>query len=388
MDTPSKRRNILLKYKSYNSSCSKGFKMRGDGYYIRNGVIYVDGELEGKRYRKSTGLTVSKKNIAYVQKNHHVILQNIVEESKKTTFTEFAMQVIENGSYNRAIAYQKEIVSKFERHINPYFKNREFSEIKPMVIENWENMLLKKYSAATVKKYANILKQIMRKALANDLCMKDPFIGVDPIKKAPPKKRAIYTEDEMFNIISNSSGWFKTFIVTAFATGMRTGELLALKWSDIDFERRIITVQRNINHAVIKESTKTNRSRIIDMLDLVYDALEKEFTCKRSDEWVFVNKFGEPFTESKNILKYHFKPLLERIGVPYKSLYSSRHSFISLMLNRGMDLLWVQNTAGHASSTTTLKYYAMYMKSDAKRLQKANNIMQNNGTHLAQTVIS
>ena len=388
MDTSWKRRVILLKYNSYNSSYPKGVKMRGDGYYIRNSVIYVDGELEGKRYRKSTGLPVTKKNISYVQKNHHVILQNIVEESQKTTFTEFALQVIENGSYNRTIAYQKEVVSKFERYINPYFKHREFSEIKPMIIENWQNMLLKKYSAATVKKYTNILKQIMRKALANDLCMKDPFIGVDIVKKAPPKKRAIYTEDEMFNIISNASGWFKTFIVTAFATGMRTGELLALKWSDIDFEKRVITVQRNINHAVIKESTKTNKSRTIDMLDLVYDALSNEFSHKKNDEWIFTNKYDEPFSESKNILKYYFKPLLEKIGVEYKSLYSSRHSFISLMLNRGMDLMWVQNIAGHASSTTTLKYYAMYMKSDAKRLQKANNIMQNNGTHQTQMVIS
>ncbi len=351
--------------------------MRGEGYYIRNNTIYIDCEVNGKRVRRSTGLPVSRKNISYVKKHIQVILQQIVKEGDKTTFANFGKMVLENGRYQRSESHHQDVMSKFERGILPSFKDFEFEEIKPIHIENWQNKLLQKYSVSTVKKYTVLLKRIMTKAVANDLCQKNPFDGVTPLKAKKPKRREIYTEDEIAKLIQTAKGWMKTFLITAFGTAMRTGELMALKWSDIDFKQRTITVQRNIRHAVIKESTKTGTSRIIDLLDPVYDSLSELYQNRKSDIWVFPSKEGNPFTEVKNIHKYHFLPLLKESGVKYKTLYASRHSFISIMLNKGMDLMWVQKTAGHASATTTLSHYAMYIKPDKTRLEKANNILKN-----------
>lgn len=358
--------------------------MRGDGYYVRGGMLYVDGFVGVTRYRKSTGLGVSKKNVAFVSKNHQRILEDIVAAEKRVTFTSFGLDVIESGSEGRALPYHKELKSKFLREINPYFKHLEFNDIKPLMVEKWQNSLMKTYNVNTVRKYSNILKRIFTKAVANDLCDKNPFDGVSSLKGEKSKCRGFYTEEDISKILQGASGWFQLFLVTAFGTAMRTGELLALKWDDVDFEKNTITVGRSITHSVIK-STKTNQVRTIDMLDIVKDALLKhreEAKC----EWIFPNKDLTPYTESKNILKYYFKPLLEKVGVEYKTLYVSRHSFISLMLNRGMDLMWVQNMAGHASSTTTLKYYALFDTTNKTRLNKANNIL-NNGTLVAQTGI-
>ncbi len=286
-------------------------------------------------------------------------------------FTDFAYLVLEISSGNRSETYQKEILSKFRRNIEPHFRNFCFKDIKPIYIEQWHMMLLKKYSTNTVKKLSNILKLIMKKAYANGLCDKDPFIGVDRIKTKMTQKREIYTQQEIKNILKGSTGWFKIFLSVAFGTGMRTGELLALQWTDIDFKSNTITVQRSINHGKIK-CTKTGQIRTIQMLKLVKDVLE---TATRNNIWVFPNKYGKPYSESKNILKYYFKPLLKKLGIKYKSLYSSRHSFISLMLNNGLDLLWVQQMAGHKSSTTTLKYYAKFENKVQKRVKKANKLV-------------
>ncbi len=249
-----------------------------------------------------------------------------------------------------------------------FFSN---TDIKPLYIEQWHRQLLRKYSLNTTKKLSNILKLIIRKAYANGLCDKDPFIGVDRLVGKSTIKTEIYTKDEIDKILQNATGWLKAFLSVAFGTGMRTGEILALKWTDIDFQNNTIKVQRSINHGKIK-GTKTGENRTIQMLKVVKTALK---SLQIKSQWVFPNRYGNVYCESKNILKYHFKPLLKSLNIEYKSLYSSRHSFISLMLNNGIDLLWVQQMAGHKSSTTTLKYYAKFENQNKKRVKKANNIL-------------
>ncbi len=349
--------------------------MRGEGYFVRGGTIHVDGMVDGKRYRRSTGLTVCAKNISYVKKYHQKILNDIVKSSEKKTFVEFGLDVIRVGSGSRSRVYQRELEGKFKKEIVPYFRRYDFSEIKPLTIDRWINVLYNKYSNNTVRKYANLLHNIMQKAVANDLCDKDPFLGINRLKRTPKQLRAIYSEDEIYKIISNAQGWFKVFATVAFGTAARTGELLALKKSDLDFDNRVIKISKSFSNRRLKE-TKTGVVRYVDMLDIVYDSLYNFCLDRKNEDFIFVNKDGEPYHESKNIIKYHFKPLLEKLNIEYKTLYASRHSFISLMLNKGMDLMWVQNMAGHSSSSTTLRHYAVFQNGDFKRLKKANNILK------------
>ena len=123
------------------------------------------------------------------------------------------------------------------------------------------------------------------------------------------------------------------------------------------------------------------------MLGMVKDCLSAYYENRANDEWIFTNKDNNPFYESKNIVKYHLAPLLKELGIKYKTMYASRHSFISLMLNKGMDLMWVQMMAGHARATTTLTHYATYTNGDETRLKKANFIL-NNGTPLTHRGIA
>jgi len=346
-----------------------------NGYYVRGGALYVDGVVGGKRYRRSTGLGVCQKNIAYVQKHGQKILEEMVaaEQNQPKDFATFGMAVLRSGANGRSVFYQREIESKFNREIAPFFNPVAFDEIKPLMVEQFQNKLAGRYAPVTVRKYMNIVRLVLNKARINELCERNPMEGVVALRGKKSQQREAYTQEEMHKIISSASGWFKSFLITAFGTGMRTGELLALKWSDVDFELGTIIVQRSMRHACLSETTKTKTDRTIDMLEIVENSLKALHVRRSSNEWVFPNKEGVPYTESKNILKYYFKPLLEKIGVKYKTLYVSRHSFISLMLNNGMDLMWVSNMAGHASSTTTLKYYAIFEKRDKSRLKAANS---------------
>lgn len=373
----------MIKYPSDNLSFhSKEINMRKKGYYIRGEIIYVKGVVNGELVRRTTGLSVSAANVKYVSQKHRVILREILMQElpkvvfkKKQSFKEFGLEVLEVTSANRDIEWQKEVINKWTKNICPEFEHLEFQDIRPMHIEAWQNKLLKRLNPNTIKRYTGIFRLVMRKAFINELLGDfDPCDKVDFIKGKKPKKRTPYTQKEMQLILENASGWIKIFLCVAFGTGMRTGELIALKWEDIDFDERIIKVGRSINHGRIK-TTKTQNERFIDMLDGVFMALCVLKQNAKSDEWVFPNKFGNHFYDGKNIRRRHLIPLFAKIGVEYKTLYATRHSFASFMLNGGMDLLWVQNTLGHQDSSTTLKYYSFFQKANEKRIKKANKIL-------------
>jgi len=343
-------------------------------YYIRNNIIYVQGVVEGKRYRISTKLPATKKNINYIKKYARDELLKLVNKPKpkpKTSLKDFGNLVIKTIENKVDISSYKRYQSIFRLHILPYFKHFELKDIKVVDIENWQNELLKKLSTSTVQKARILLKKILKKAYQDDLIEKNPFEFVEVVKMKKPK-REIYTYEEMKLMIDNADGWLKTFLVVAFGTGMRTGELMALKWCDIDFENNLIHVRRSIRDGVLKESTKTGNDRIITMLDSVKQELLK---APRNNEFIFVNKYNQPFSYSSSIIDYHFKPLLKKINVKYKGLYATRHTFATLMIREGIDVKWVQNMLGHSTAKMTLNVYAQYTHVTTKTLKIANNII-------------
>lgn len=347
------------------------------GYFTRGGVVYVDGMVDGERLRKSTGLHATKKNIDYVKKHGQKILEAIVEEKTHVGFEAFSRVVVDNAMVGKSYEYQKTVKSSFEKKILPFFGRMEFSQIRPIMIEQWQSNLARKLGPNTLRQNVNILRMIVRKAVSNGLCEKNPFDGVTLARTMKAQSRGAYAPEEIALLIQTADGWLRAFLLVAFGTGMRTGEMLALQWKDVDLDAQTIMVGRNISKGRVVETTKTHTVRTIDMLDIVTEGLRSYYVSRKSDVWVFPNQFGTHYYDSKNVLRYHFKPLLEKAGVAYKTLYASRHSFISMMLNKGMDLLWVQNMAGHAESTTTLKYYAKYKNGDKQRLEKANLIISN-----------
>ena len=354
-------------------------------YFIRNDVIYVQGVVEGKRYRLSTKLPATKKNINYIKKYGRDELLKLVNKPKpkpKTSFKDFGLLVV--NSYENKVENHtfRNYQSLFRLHILPYFKQFELKDIKVIDLETWQNELLKKLSTSRVQKARILMKKILKKAYQNDLIDKNPFEFVEVVK-VKNKEREIYTYEEMTKIINNATGWFKTFLIVAFGTGMRTGELMALKWEDIDFDNNLIYVRRSIRDGIIKETTKTNEHREITLLDIVKKELLKN---KQNSGWIFKNQYGDYFGWSGSIIKNHFKPLLKKINVKYKGLYTTRHTFATLMIREGADIKWVQSMLGHSTAKMTLDKYAKFIKVTEKTLVTANNILDVKGTHKAHLI--
>ncbi|KEA46547.1 hypothetical protein CR66_01500 [Campylobacter mucosalis] len=328
------------------------------GYKVRNGKIYVFGTIDKVRYRFSVGKEATKENLTWIARNYWSVLLNLIDEKKtpkqSLKLSDFLLEAIELSAHKRSKSTQSDYISKAKRLIIPYFKAYELGNIKPFDIEQWQSEILKHYSTATAKRLKNILNMALNKAYLNDIIPKNPLTLVDSFKIKHEKKEP-YTIDEMLKILHFSTGWFRLFLHLAFTTGLRTGELMGLKKSDIDFEKRVIYVNRSITKGEIKESSEIkNHNRIVVLADYLVDELK---AYDSGSEWLFVSRLNKPFFESKAITKHYFKPLLERIGVKYKTLYATRHTFISLLRNAGVSKDFVAELAGHSEAISDKHYY-------------------------------
>lgn len=343
-----------------------------DLYYVRNGTIYVKGTVQGKHYRLSTKLKANPKNLKWISKNALDVLLNLVNEKKEVKknrlrFSNFARNVLESTSRKRGVETQKDYLSIFDNYILPYFQSFELVDIKAFDIEMWQDSLLKKLSTARVSRCKSVMNIIMRKAMANDIILKNPVEFAESFNISF-KKQEPYTIDEMKQIIHHSDGWFKLFMLLAFTTGMRAGELLGLQVKDFSFEYSCIYLKRSQSNGTLKydTSTKNHNRLIIVPKDVMINF--KEYFKTHKNEWVFPSSTGLPYYDASSVNDIYFKPLLKKIKVPYKTMKATRHTYVSLMRNSGVDKNFVCELVGHSDDISDKHYYTMHvtdMKLDA-----------------------
>ena len=193
-----------------------------------------------------------------------------------------------------------------------------------------------------------------------DRAIASEMITVNPVKystkfNAIHKKQEPYTLDEVDTILQNTTEWFQALMYLAFTTGMRPGELLGLKWSDIDFDRGVINLQRSISKGIVTTDTYTkNHNRLVIV---PRETLKMVSQLDKSYEYVFVNPHGNPYYESKSISKGYLEPFCKEFGVEYKGLKATRHTYVSIMRNGGVKQEFIQDIVGHSKLVSDKHYY-------------------------------
>jgi len=362
--------------------------MQNGSFYIRDGIIYVQCMVNGKRLKRSTKKPANSINLKWIKKNYREVLQNFIDNKSKSTkanisLKEFGYQVLELGANKRTKTVQRDYISAFNNHVLPYFKKFEINQIKSHDIEIWQNHLLGKMSSRTANRCRMILNLILKKAYANDLTSKNygdlaEKVNVEYQKQDP------YSVNDMKKMMQHAEGMMKVYLYVAFLTGMRVGELLALKFSDIDCENSIINLQRSLTKGVIKEEKLPINGKVIKnhcrtiivpkfLISMILD-WEK---ISPSKEWLFVSKrTAKPFYESRTMAKY-LKNLLDDINIEYKTLKVTRHTFISILRSEGIDKSFIQDLVGHTQdSFVTDKHYTTLHVTQSK-IDTVNNVFEN-----------
>lgn len=336
----------------------------------RGGMVYLDVRVDGVRHRKSTGRPATPANLKYVEKNWQKELDRILGNDKievekndgEITVEEYGYKSLEAHRTDRRENTHKEYLGIFKQRIIPFFGTIPLSKIVQTDLLSWQGRL--KDSGVSPKRVHNIrmvLQGIMNDAAADGLISKSPFQGMKGVKQ---KSAEVYpfSLDEVKYILENAEGWYRNFLALSFFSGMRTGEMMALQWGDINFVSNKIRIERSVRNGITSDPKTESSIRTIDMLPLVAKALREQFkTTGLKGGAIFVNTHGESFRHASSVQKTYWNPLIKRLKMEARDQYQTRHTFATMMISRGEDIIWVSKMMGHSNPSITLKFYAKYI---------------------------
>ena len=345
----------------------KHAKVRANSKYIQ-----IHACIDNVRYRFSTKMLVSAKNLLWVEKHYKELVEKKQKEAQKYNGQGFTI-----GNYGEDIIYDyckdlKETTylryrNVFEKYIMPKIGDYQIAFIRP---KHANSIFIEKFrdvSYANKKIILCVLKMIFTHAIYDELVDTNPFlhIRIKNNRNIIPKQRENipFSEDEMKNILANCKDYFlKLYCYIAFFTGMRPNEILALTKNDIDLDKNMISVNKSVCNGEIS-TTKTGKTRkveIIQPLRVILRDLQVDNKSEYLFEW---NK--RRFTHS--MMSYRFKKLLAKLNIKKNTMYSMRHSFATAMLQGGEELTWIQSQLGHQSLQTTLTHYIKHVDNKKKR---------------------
>jgi integrase len=181
-------------------------------------------------------------------------------------------------------------------------------------------------------------------------------VTVDRAEDAPEADP--FTHDEVEKILAGFAGThYLLYVKGLFGLGCRPGELSALQWDDIDFGRRLTTINKSWNDRTRKvKCTKTGKIRKVPM-GVRFEEFLREIQPKQFDPGTLVFpavKGGH--LEAHNFLNRHWKPTLEQVGVRYRPTYTTRHTVWSHAIAEGMPIAEAAKNAGNRPETMTRHY--------------------------------
>ena len=269
-----------------------------------------------------------------------------------------------------------------ENHIKPQLGKISLNDLTTLHLQQFYKELLaegrverieaqkqpKGLSAKTVRNIHQIISSALKLAVEQRLIAHNPADGC-ALPKAERKEMQTLPVEQLTSFLreAKDSGVFALYYIDLI-TGLRRGELLGLKWSDIDLEKGDLRVQRQIGRIdgkIIEMPLKTKNA--YRTLPLSADAINvlKIQKCKvGNSEWVFPSPTGGPMSPDSVLHMLH--RVLKRAGLPRIRFHDLRHTFATLALQNGVDVKTVSGMLGHFSAGFTLDTYA-HVTTSAKR---------------------
>jgi integrase len=332
--------------------------------------------INKKRYRQKTRYEANEKNLVFVQKE---VLPVLMHEIKKGS-------VILEKSVKKNFKYYSDLFLKTKRDLKPnsyrqyesqiifwnkYFGDREINDIKPSEIkEIIFNLTVK---PQTQRDMLARLKSIFEEAELDEAITSNPAKKVK-IPRAAKRKILPLAKDEVTEILNNATDFFKCYLAIGFYTGMRTGEILALKWQNVNLDKKLIFVDATVG-TYEEQDTKTNEStRYVPIFEPLIPYLKEQQQRNGLSKYVFSTKTGRHYS-STNLIKHFWKPLLRRLHIPYRRLYETRHTFATNMIaSNKFSLNQIASWLGHSNIQTLISKYNNYIPSEIAKFDSKFNV--------------
>jgi integrase len=299
-------------------------------------------------------------------------------EPSKVTIAEYVRSWLE-GMHGLAPKTVERYRQLAEQQIIPHLGSVALQKLKPAQVVNWHERLLRAggkngrpLSARTVGHAHRVLHRALQRSVESELLTRNIASAIKP-PKVEAKESRILTGDEIGMVLRGLHGhMLHPIAVLALATGMRRGELLALRWSDVDFDGATCRVERSLEKTKAglrfkKPKTKHGR-RVISLPPNAVEVLRAHRRMQleqrlalgqgkhEPDALVFETTEGAAISPD-GVSQNWGRTLIAR-GLPKVTFHALRHTHASILIAKGIDVLTISRQLGHASPVVTLSTYA------------------------------
>ncbi len=258
------------------------------------------------------------------------------------------------------------------RHLVPAFGSKRLRNLSPAQVQNlYRQKLDSGLSRRTVQLIHTTLYKALKQAMKWGLVPRNVAEAVDAPR---PQKKEIHplAPEQVKRFLEAAQGdRLEALYVLAVTTGLREGELLGLRWQDVDLQRRAVRVRQQLTRTrsgLSFTTPKNGKGRNVAIMDLTVAALkahrkrQADERSKMGDLWqdthlVFTSVTGTPL-DVGNLTNRSFRPLLERASLPRIRFHDLRHTFATLFLSNGTHPKIVQEMLGHANISMTMDTYS------------------------------
>lgn len=274
--------------------------------------------------------------------------KNLIPEKHRDDFIKVEEQLLlQRYSFNTIKSY-KSLFAQFLL----YFPDKELSQIDKAEIIKFilESCQIRAWSDSTQNQAINAIKFYYEKVLGQERT----FYDLRPRKSK--KLPSIFSEQEIIRLFSPIRNLkHKTILMLIYSAGLRIGESVGLRKEDIDFDRKTVFIRGG----------KGKRDRYSILSDKVIQTLKRYLHLYKPWYWLFEGPDQGPYSRSS--IRKVFRKAVAKAGVnPYSTVHTLRHSFATHLLERGMDLRYIQILLGHSSTETTQIYTHITQKARNK----------------------
>ncbi len=262
--------------------------------------------------------------------------------------------------------YRDAMRDTLDKIILPLFQNKNLAEVDRAKLLGFRAEIAKRPGRASKLLSGKRINKLMSivKSIVNEGCdrygLNSPARGIKSLKQ---KRSEIvpFSLEEVEILINAVRPDYKSYLTVRLLTGLRTGEANGLQWSDIDFEKNTLKVDRTLSRDGDGETKTEDSRRIIPLVPQVREALLKQKLVARVDcLWVFHTGHGNPI-DLVNFTNRVWNPLLRYLGLKLRPPYQMRHTAATLMLAAGENPEWVAAMLGHTTTEMLFRVYSRFI---------------------------
>ncbi len=341
---------------------TKGLYKRGNIYWM----CYQD--VNGKVQRESTKATSHGEAEYILDCRRKEIREGKFPETRQAKdykFVELAQAYLKWAKRQRIYKTKKIWI----RQLIEVFGNENVRDLNTSIIEQWQSERMKYNKPATVNRVLACLKHMVNKGVDWEIATEETLKKVRKVKllEENNKRLRFLNLEECQELINCCRPHLKPIVTVALHTGMRRGEILGLRWEQVD-----------LRHGFILLDTTKNGERREIPIDTTLEFLFQDILEDAKSEYVFTDKDGKPYKG----IKRSFKTALKEAGIRDFRFHDMRHTFASHLAMKGVDLKTIQELLGHKSLNMTLRYAHLSPGHKKKAVNILDKALTNNQSEI------